>query len=168
MNKKLVSLMMLGSMVSAFSAFAVFDPTWERPIAVAQLVEIEEGHEVGIGLDKELTLNRRDGSEEATTLQLEEERQVQCITAPCNPIKEKLYFRVVNVKKTSCGATVYKAVENTRILHPRELTLIDNTSNICEVFNHKYLWTVQIPEGGKVRRLYGNPESVVTIESVLR
>ena len=71
MNKIMFGLVAALTLQST-SALAIHRPGWERPVLEAQMTEFDSlGHEIGIGLEKVLTMNRRDGAASATSFTLD-------------------------------------------------------------------------------------------------
>ena len=162
-GKVFIAVLTLGTV----SAFGVYRPGWERPILRAQMMEQDSlGHEVGIGLDKTLTMNRQDGAPQPTSLTFTEEQRVYCVVAPCPPIRHTDQFTITNRRLGSCGSTVYTAVEtsNRGRVEGRTLTLVDHATRVCDDYR-PYRWEAQLTAGRRdVRQLFGNPKPVASIQ----
>lgn len=170
--KNTLGLLVAATMLHAVSALAIFDPSWERPIMEASLVEFDQtGHEVVGHVEKKLTMHRRDGQRKATMFTFSEEQQVMCVTAPCPPLKEVEKFKVLSFETDDCHSTIYRAVSRGRNSPRVELKLVDHTTSFCDIYR-KYAWEVELTYPRRprsiVRNLYGNPEAVVTIQNVMR
>lgn len=161
--------------VGALSAQAVYVPGWDRPVESAKLTEVDAtGHEVGIGLEKTLTLHKMDTAQQnATSFTFAEEMNVFCKMAPCNPIPAIAKFRVVRVSQDRCGSTVYTAQE---IVKPgrdsesdpflRALRVVDHATRLCEDYR-PFRWEAEltsVSNVSNVRNFQGNPEPVYTIQ----
>ena len=61
MKSNLMGLLFLSFLVG-FQAQAIYDPTWERPIAQADVVPLDaQGEELSTVIGYRITLNQRDG-----------------------------------------------------------------------------------------------------------
>jgi len=169
MNRKLSALLVLGAFIS-IAANATVVGSWERPIKQASMEEIDgEGKTVGVGLDRILTLNKRDGAKKPTTFSFREEVRVYCVTAPCPPITRTTLYRIAKIKVDGCNSTIYTANEilplNSKKI-AEVLTVADHDARVCEDYK-PFLWeaTLKLPVAGKPARLLrGNPEPVYTIQ----
>ncbi|MBI4402574.1 MAG: hypothetical protein HY537_00340 [Deltaproteobacteria bacterium] len=159
----LISLVV--SMLATLSARAVYIPGWERPVKQALLTEFDAmGHEVGIGLEKVLIMNKRDNFPRPTSFTFQEEKQVYCITYPCPRIKQTSTFMVANVISDRCGSTLYIAYETGFLsLKRRTLEVADHTTRICDDYRG-YIWDVSLVGAGAKRQFGGNPGDVISIQ----
>lgn len=158
----------------SLSAQAIHDPSWERPILSAALIELNEaGQEIKHGLMKELTLHKRDGAYRPTQITYIEESHNICPMIYMSgyecPLlrKDTKTLRVLAAEKDSCGSIRYTAQE-INPMHPNQplaaaavINLIDRTHSLCDDGG----WQVSlIAPGQNPRSFVGKPEVVVTIE----
>lgn len=172
MVTKFVGILIL---VGALGAQAAYIPGWDRPVEKATLTEIDTtGHELGIGLEKTLTLHKMDNAQQsATSFTFAEEMKVICKMAPCNPIPMVAKFRVVRVSQDRCGSTVYTAQEIVKAGRDsesdpflRSLRVVDHSTRLCEDYR-PFRWEAELTAVGNasnVRNFQGNPEPVYTIQ----
>ena len=170
---KTILKLFLVTLVTAQFAQADWRPNWERPIFNAMLTELDFlGHEINVGLNKSLTMNKRDGMRDATSFTFAEDAQVFCITAPCPPIRMTTQFKQVQKRPAGCGSVKYTAYEapvfsnpNQRLMPRRVLEVVDHSNRLCTDY-HKYAWEVTLttPGAHTQRTLFGTPEPVYTPE----
>lgn len=163
-------------MISAYHAFGIVIPGWERPVLKSSIEEQDQlGHEITIGIDKTLAMNRQDGAAHATSFTFFEEHRLHCMPNTCPPIPETSIFFVTDVRTESCGSTVYFAEEmvpanlDGKVTQaPRALRVVDHRTRLCEDYK-KYEWEAAIStnptQDGNVRLFFGNPIAVTTIQT---
>jgi len=174
MNSKLTKLVLVltAAFITSIAAQAITIPGWERPIERADLEEFDgQGREIGIGLDKSLTMLRRDRSRYATSLIFNEDQRVYCVTYPCPPLRNSSVFKLRRPVPTECGSTKYVGFERTfrpgRLL-PRlakKIELVDHRTRYCRDYKRN-LWEVTITDYDRrlTRWFGGNPEPVYSIQ----
>jgi hypothetical protein len=153
--------------LSSLSAFGVVRPGWERPVAKAELSQIE-----GDGRyprPTTLTKNKQDGAKEATSFTLVEDTGLRCITTPC-PSHKTTVFHVLNVKRARTGRVEYTASTDkpflVGIIAPkpghvvRKITVIDYTNDT--VSDPKYTWILKLKGKNGMQEFGGNPEPAFT------
>ncbi len=162
-------------MISAYHAYGIIAPGWQRPVFQASLEEQDAtGHEVTIGLDKTLTMNREDGSARPTSFTFFEEHRMHCLPGTCSPIPETALFIVKTIRTGACGSTFYIAQEfvpadlqGNVTRNPRTLQVVDHSTRLCEDYQ-KFGWEATlINSAGQdgTRTLFGNPEPVVSVQT---
>ncbi|MBL6989765.1 MAG: hypothetical protein ISR65_08300 [Bacteriovoracaceae bacterium] len=164
-SKKLLVFIIL---LVAQSASAIYDPTWERPVLSAEEMEISDARYGFENLETaSLSLNSRDGEEGMTSIRISlkyldrDESQDQIL-------------KIENVEKVECNATRYTAQlkMNSESQHRMYISLTDYSNSVCAVV-HEYLWVAHVNEGygfcgtmDSRMKLQGNPEAVITIQSL--
>lgn len=164
------SFVALSALIFSVNALAIFDPSWERPIYKARLVErTPDGVEIGAGTRKSLTLNQRDGQQKPTSLTFKEERPVYCIKvvgAHCPPfLVDQKEFKVDYSVTDRCNntTTVARELQNGRVTRSSAvLTLVDYRFNTCD-FGPIDPWQVTLQHFRTgVRHFTGRPDGVIT------
>lgn len=177
MKKAIWSLALVAVGIQSSAAMAIYRPGWERPVLEAKMIEMDAmGHEIGIGLDKVLTMHQQDGAQHPTMLTLVEEQKVFCVRAPCPPIKQKVEFVLRKPTAAGCGSLRYFGVDKRALLFARgrvmpagakTIQLVDHTTRLCDDYK-KYTWEAKMTDAGRggmrVRQLFGNPTPVITIQ----
>jgi hypothetical protein len=149
---KMISSLILGTLTMiTVSAQAYYRPNWERPILRADL-SIEEA--TGIFKNTrtvELTLNKRDGNQTATSFTLK-------LDGSKNPIE----LAIDRVESVGCGSVKYTAMK----VGGMSIQLIDHTQRLCMDYQ-PFAWRGQIgrvasPQYSGSMKVVGNPTGVIT------
>jgi hypothetical protein len=101
-----------------------------------------EGHEIGIGLDKELDL--QNAVHASGQFRFNEEKALPCNSAQCPTVTNTLFFTIVDRQVDRCGNTKYTAVEfqplngftNAPRQTRRRLEVVDHRNLHCAIHEH--------------------------------
>lgn len=166
--KAILGIILTALFINTPVAQAIWLPGWERPVMRAELELQEDGGASEYPAVEALVMNKRDGSEHATSFTLIEDTGIRCITAPCPSQKEsKFIVSRVSIAKNG-GSTLYDALEVLEVepgmIGPmaRRLTLMDHTTNGLREFDPA--WIVTIQHFGTRQTYVGNPEPLYTIQ----
>ncbi len=164
------------TLVTALSAQAGMVLGKEHPVAAAKMTEVDaDGHEIGISLEKVLTLNKRDEVQFPTSFTLVEEMRVMCIVAPCPQPKEVKHFFNVSLRSIGCGSVEYTASRPLlgfsqpnhgmpRPIPTEVLKVVDHRYRLCDDYR-PFMWEATITSSFRsVRHMHGNPKDVMTAQ----
>lgn len=165
---KFVSILFFST---SFSAFAVYDPSWDRPVFSADMRITESTQIFNDAANVILTLTQRDGDKEPSGLLLRYD-----VVSKEETFEYQRVLKVGNISNDDCGAIHYVAnlpnqddpANGLRVT----VHLIDYSSSKCESQNSP--WVAEVREGygwcgtfDARMELEGTPEPVLTIESLL-
>jgi hypothetical protein len=146
--------------LTSLSAQAVFDPSWERPIKRADLVEVHLGKPVVFESEYELTLNRRDGG-----MQMPTSLTFTVIDMAGN--RTSTQYPIIQITKNSCNDEIFFGAVAKPWGHS-SIVLTDHSKSICDRV-YPAFWEVEVTNSsstsvGNKTYYQGNPEPVITIQ----
>lgn len=169
--KKQLSAVFVAVLTLSSSAFAIYDPSWERPMLTAFDMEITDAQ---YGFEKaervDLTLTKRDGQKKATGIIL----SVDYAHSNAPVVNE---LKITDIRKDSCGSTVYSArledKKGNKGMEARmNVTLVDHAARLCDDYK-PFRWEADVRQGygwcgtgDATMSLQGEPEAVMTIQSL--
>lgn len=169
MKTQLTTLFTTALVLSA-NAFAVYDPSWERPILTADDMEITSATQAFEKAKKvDLTLTRRDGQKKVTGM-------VLSVDYPHSNKPVVTTLKVDQITKDDCGSTVYYAHLPSKpskggMDRRFSVTLTDHAARLCDDYK-PFRWEASVREGygwcgtfDATMSMQGEPQGVITILS---
>lgn len=161
----------LFALVLSANAFAVYDPSWERPFLTANMNIVEVSYGFENMKEVQVTLSQRDDADQATSIRIDYTIFDEDSELGIQPLRETSVLMIESISQDECGSTVYSAFKGDEMGAREHLTLIDHSTRICEdrpmgrwyaYYRVGFGWCGTMDD---VAEFYGNPEGVMTIQN---